>query len=199
MVSKLVLPQCEQHPTHMNHSPPPEKPLRIQIMGFNKYLDRLFDDGTKLPTPKHEADIAEDFIEPGLRLARMAFRLLYGRDPEPETSWDMIPQHQYDHLLEAYAVTFDHLVRPDNEDDPETLMMNVIDPNDPSVACHLKVDKSRYSWAELVLLKVPRCCQDRTGTTDRWRINCEEIAKASVERSLIWCKRCIIPHLQETS
>lgn len=96
MTFKLVLPQCGQTPTCVNHPPEWEKPLRIQIIALNKDLDNLFDDGLKMPTPKSSMDRAAEFIEPGLRLVQMAFRLLYGRDPDPGNPSDMVPRHQYD-------------------------------------------------------------------------------------------------------
>ncbi|KAI0489837.1 hypothetical protein F4859DRAFT_462554 [Xylaria cf. heliscus] len=194
MVFKLVLPQCEQTPTCVNHPPEPDKPLRIQIIGLNKDLDNVFDDGTKWPTPKSSLDKATEFIEPGLRLVQMAFCLLYGRDPDPGNPSDMVPRHQYDiwrgatedrvllpkPILEGYAITFDHLLGPDDEDDPETLMLNIINPNDPQRAGFIMIDTSPYtSGPEPVLLLVPRCCQVRKGTTDRRRIN-REIREAKL-------------------
>ncbi|KAI0102205.1 hypothetical protein GGR51DRAFT_298461 [Nemania sp. FL0031] len=194
MAFRLVLPQCEQTPTCVNHPPESEKPLRIQVMGDNKDLNNLFDDGTKMPTPKSSMDKAKEFIKPGLELARMTFRLLYGRDPDPGNPSDMVPRHQYDiwrgatadrvllpePILEGYAITFDHLLGPDDEDDPETLMLNIVDPNEPPIADLITVDKSPYiSKSEPVLLLVPRCCQVRKGTTDRRRIN-REIREANL-------------------
>jgi hypothetical protein len=80
----------------VNHPPQWEKPLRIQVSSLNKDLDNLFDDGIKMPTPKNSLDRAAEFIEPGLRLVQMAYRLLYGRDPDPGNFSDMVPRHQYD-------------------------------------------------------------------------------------------------------
>ncbi|KAF2964885.1 hypothetical protein GQX73_g8682 [Xylaria multiplex] len=200
MVFKLILPQCEQTSTCVNHPPEWEKPLRIQISGWNKDLDNLFEDGLKMPKPKSSMDRATEFIEPGLRLVQMAFRLLYSRNPDPATPSDMVPRHQYDiwrgatpdrvllpepmqrdyTRLEGYTITFDHLLGPGDEDDPETLMLNIIDPNDPVRADHMTISKSPYtSGSEPVLLLVPRCCQVRKGTTDRRRIN-REIREANL-------------------
>ncbi|KAI0535877.1 hypothetical protein GGR58DRAFT_515031 [Xylaria digitata] len=206
MAFKLVLPQCEQIPTCVNHPPEWKKPLRIQVMGLNKDLDNLFDDGIKCPRPRapylapwrlelpfsegsqleRHVDRATEFIEPGLRFVQMAFRLLYGRDPDPRNPSDIVSRHQYDiwrgatadrvllpePILEGYAITFDHLLGPDDEGDPETLMLNIVDPNDPPEADLITIDKSPYtSGHEPVLLLIPRCCQVRKGTTDRRRIN----------------------------
>ncbi|KAI1171012.1 hypothetical protein F4777DRAFT_566894 [Nemania sp. FL0916] len=195
MAFKLVLPQCGQTPGCVNHPPEPDKPLRIQIMGLLNDIDNLFDDGMKMPRPKHTEKLAADnFIEPGLRLARIGFGLLYGRDVDPGNSSDMVPRHQYDvwrvatpdrvilpePIHEAYAITFDHLLGPEHEDDPETLMLNIVDPNDDAEAKFITIDKSLYtSETEPVLLLVPRCCQVRKGTTDRRRIN-REIREAKL-------------------
>ncbi|KAI3332454.1 hypothetical protein HD806DRAFT_480605 [Xylariaceae sp. AK1471] len=168
-------------------------------MGLNKDLDNLFDDGLKMPTPKSSLDKAADFIEPGLRLVQMAFRLLYGCDPDPGNPSDMVLRHQYDiwrgatadrvllpePILEGYAITFDHLLGPDDEDDPETLMLNILDPNDPLIANFITIDKDPYtSGPEPVLLLVPRCCQARKGTTDRRRIN-REIREAKLPEEVL--------------
>ncbi|KAI1192175.1 hypothetical protein F5B17DRAFT_379746 [Nemania serpens] len=145
MAFKLVLPQCEQISTCVNHSPEWEKPLRIQVMCSYDDVDRLFDDGTKMPRPNSSLDQPAKLIEPGLRLARMGFRLLYGRDPDPGNPSDMVPRYQYnlwrgatkdrvilpEPILEGYVITFDHLLGPDDEEDPETLMLNIEDPNNP--------------------------------------------------------------------
>ena len=99
MVTKLVLPSCERDPTHPNHPPQLQKPLRIQIMGMSKHIDSLFDDGAKIPqeavqTPGVNSPGAE-FDETGLRFAKMAFNLLYGRDPNPDVAADFVPRHQH--------------------------------------------------------------------------------------------------------
>ncbi|KAI0206540.1 hypothetical protein F4808DRAFT_407775 [Astrocystis sublimbata] len=199
MTSKLILPQCEQTPICVNHPPEWEKPLRIQINAHYDDLDKVFEDGMKMPRLNPmDVEKATDFHEAGLRLARMAFRLLYGRDPDLENPSDMVPRHQYrlweratkDHDTSpldskpmSYNITFDHLLGEDDEDDPETLMLNSVDPHDASVANLMKIDMTPYmSVDEPVVLLVPRCCQTRAGTTDRWRINVEiKEAKLSPE------------------
>lgn len=95
MYSKLVLPQCQENPAHLNHPPPPEKPLRIQIEGDLKYLDKLFLGGIKITQPDVNDDRPVDFAEPCLELVQMTFKLLYGRNPDPDNPLDMIPRHQY--------------------------------------------------------------------------------------------------------
>ncbi|KAI1745540.1 hypothetical protein F4680DRAFT_105724 [Xylaria scruposa] len=153
-----------------------------------------------MPTPKRPLDRAGKFIEPGLRLVQMAFQLLYGRDSGPGNPSDMVPRHQYDiwrgatkdrvllpePILEEYAITFDHLLGTHDEDDPETLMLNIVDPNDTTRADLIIIEKSPYtSGPEPVLLLVPRCCQVRKGTTDRRRIN-REISEAKLPEEVLF-------------
>lgn len=95
MSSKLVLPQCQENPTHLNHPPPPEKPLRIQICGDLEYLDKLFQNGNKIARPETSAALPAHFDEPCLELVQMAFKLLYGREPDTEVPRDIVPRHQY--------------------------------------------------------------------------------------------------------
>jgi hypothetical protein len=74
--------------------------------------------------------------------------------------------------IDGYGITFDHFVDPAEDNDPDTLMMNVFDPSDPEVATYLKLDLDRYTPSpESFVLIVPRCCQLRQGTTDRKGIN----------------------------
>lgn len=99
MLTKLVLPSCERNPTHPNHPPQLQKPLRIQAMGLSKHIDSLFDDGAKIPqeavqTPGVDSPGAE-FDATGLQFAKMVFNLLYGRDPTPDVAADFVPQHQH--------------------------------------------------------------------------------------------------------
>ena len=74
--------------------------------------------------------------------------------------------------IEGYGITFDHFVSSAEDDDPETLMINLLDPADSEAAKYCKVDLSQYSaGTESVVLLLPRCCQLRRGTTDRKGIN----------------------------
>jgi hypothetical protein len=62
--------------------------------------------------------------------------------------------------IDGYGITFDHLVSPIEDEDPETLMMNIFDPSDPEAAKYFKVDLGRYNiGTEPLVLLVPRCCQ----------------------------------------
>ncbi|KAI8624727.1 hypothetical protein F5Y19DRAFT_453022 [Xylariaceae sp. FL1651] len=155
-------------------------------MGEIEDLNKLFDDGLKMPTPEYHQDIGTEFIEPGLRLVQMAFRLLYDCDPDPGNPSDIVPRDQFnlwrvatpdrvmlpEPILEAYSITFGHLLGPGDEDDPETLMLNIMDPYDPVRSKIITFDKTPYTLGpEPVLLLVPRCCQTRTGRHDRERIN----------------------------
>lgn len=74
--------------------------------------------------------------------------------------------------IDGYGITFDHLVDPTDDEDPETLMLNACDPNDPEMAQYLRLDVERFFTAnESAVLLVPRCCQVRRGATDRKGIN----------------------------
>jgi len=89
--------------------------------------------------------------------------------------------------IDGYGITFDHLVSPTEDEDPETLMTNIFDPSDPEAAKYFKVDLGRYNiGTEPVVLLVPRCCQLRRGTTDRKGINNQvKEAKSAYRRSQV--------------
>ncbi|KND88830.1 hypothetical protein TOPH_06519 [Tolypocladium ophioglossoides CBS 100239] len=167
MPANLVIPPCEQNPTHPNHFPRHDKPLRVQILGLNETINQLFNDGTKMPSQERPITSAVDFDEAGIRLAKMAFKLLYGRDVNSKDQSDFVPRYHVD----GYGITFDHLI-PDADDDPETLMMNVCDPFEPEASIYFKLDLERYKTGlESSVLLVLRCCQLRKGSTDRKGIN----------------------------
>ncbi|KAI1178933.1 hypothetical protein F4777DRAFT_40991 [Nemania sp. FL0916] len=187
MASKLILPPCADSPAHMHHPPPPDKPLRIQVGGHLDWIDQLFDDGTKIFRPEATFFSLDEYAEPCLRLIKMSFNLLYGRDPDPETPLDMVLRYQ-SYIFQgrtgdkppekdipiSYYFTFDHLVGPENDLDPDTLMLNLVDPNDHQHSQLVRFDVGPYtSGSEPVMLLVPRCCQTRKGTQDRGRINIE--------------------------
>ena len=77
--------------------------------------------------------------------------------------------------IDYYGVTFDHLVPPDDED-PEVLQINIIEMDDDGGAYaneHLPFQVNAAEYTGRRVLAVPRCCQKRKGTQDRWRINFE--------------------------
>lgn len=85
--------------------------------------------------------------------------------------------------IDYYGVTFDHLV-PADDDNPEVLQINIIEmDNDGGQYADeelpFKVVPAEYTGKKV--LAVPRCCQRRKGTQDRWKINfevAERIARA---------------------
>lgn len=95
MPARLVIPLCEQDPAHPNHLPSSDKPLRIQVLGLNKTINKLFNDGAEMLSQDLHVTSGVDFNETGLQLAKMAFGLLYGRDVNLGNPSDFIPQHQY--------------------------------------------------------------------------------------------------------
>jgi hypothetical protein len=201
MPARLIIPPCQQNPADRNHPPRLDRALRIQVLGSNQTINKLFSDDTKMPS--HIVSPI-DFDDAGLELAKLAFRLLYGREVDPRNPSDFVPRHQYNTFhgkygecppwehtcvdkypyirlvsansivldsVDGYAITFDHLVSPTDQD-PETLMMNICDPGDTEAAKYFKVDFAQYNvGTESVVLLVPRCCQSRRGTTDRQGIN----------------------------
>ncbi|KFA48719.1 hypothetical protein S40293_11452 [Stachybotrys chartarum IBT 40293] len=123
----------------------------------------------------------------------MAFKQLYGQEVNTNNRTDFIPRYQYstfwgkygecepwEHVVDGYGITFDHFV-PDDDEDPETLMMNIYDPSDPASAQLAKLDLGPYSTSSTpTVLLIPRCCQLRQGTTDRKGIN-DQLREAELE------------------
>lgn len=76
-------------------------------------------------------------------------------------------------MIDYYGVTFDHLV-PDGDINPEVLQINIIEiEDDGGVYANqwllFTVDPDEYIGKKV--LAVPRCCQKRKGSQDRWRVN----------------------------
>lgn len=77
--------------------------------------------------------------------------------------------------IDYYGVTFDHLVPPADDAFPEVLQINIIDMDEDdgefanSGILPFHVDAAAYIGKRV--LAVPRCCQNRKGSTDRKRIN----------------------------
>jgi hypothetical protein len=70
-------------------------------------------------------------------------------------------------------VTFDHLV-PADDTNPEVLQINIIEVEDDhgvyaNTWLLFAVDPAEFIGKKV--LAVPRCCQKRKGTQDRWRVN----------------------------
>lgn len=76
-------------------------------------------------------------------------------------------------LIDYYGVTFDHLVPPDDLN-PEMLQINIIeieDDNGVYANTWLSFEVDPMEFIGKKVLAVPRCCQKRKGTQDRWRVN----------------------------
>lgn len=76
-------------------------------------------------------------------------------------------------VIDYYGVTFDHLV-PADDINPEVLQINIIEiEEDNGVYANtwlsFTVDPAEFIGRKV--LAVPRCCQKRKGTQDRWRVN----------------------------
>lgn len=76
-------------------------------------------------------------------------------------------------MIDYYGVTFDHLV-PADDTNPEVLQINIVEIEDDGGAYANKYNPLEIDPAEYIgkkVLAVPRCCQNRRGTTDRRRVN----------------------------
>ncbi|WDK09221.1 arginine deiminase type-3, partial [Colletotrichum graminicola] len=161
------------------HPPRIEQPLRIQIEGPLKSIQKL------LPSMVWETSYqAPKFPQAaGLALAELAFWQIYGVDVRPDVRGDMVVRDEYmgwvrkENMtleeIDYYGVTFDHLV-PLDDVDPEVLQINIIEMDDDdgeyaNKYMSFSVNASEYTGKRV--LAVPRCCQKRKGTQDRQRVN----------------------------
>ena len=103
MPARLVLPPCQQNPARPSHPPSPDKPLRILVLGLSRIINKLFDNGTKIPPQDHRVVSPVDFHETGLQLSKMAFRLLCDRDVDLGNPSDFILRHQYNTFRGKYG------------------------------------------------------------------------------------------------
>ncbi|QPH15623.1 hypothetical protein C2857_000082 [Epichloe festucae Fl1] len=182
MALELYIPPCIKVPVHPHHPPPAGKSLRIHIQGPLVSVQKL------VPEAQRHIDVFNQiFPQPaGPLLARLVFEKLFGRQPQAETiSGDLIIRDQYLgwvmegkkplNQIDHYGVTFDHLVPPE-ENDPEVLQIHILEIDDDggayaNEALPFKVDPADYT--DRRVLAVPRCCQKRKGTQDRFRVNYE--------------------------
>ena len=70
------------------------------MLGSNEIINKLFDDGTKMPP---HAVSPVDFEDSGLQLAKLTFKLLYGRDIDPRNPLDFVPRYQYNTFHGKYG------------------------------------------------------------------------------------------------
>ncbi|KAH8716952.1 hypothetical protein GQ44DRAFT_395440 [Phaeosphaeriaceae sp. PMI808] len=176
MSLKLFIPPCIHEPPHQNHPPPRYKPLRIEIQGPLETIQKLRPDVAWHPL--------KPFPQPaGRTLASLAHQTLYGEDDVCSPKGDLPIRHEYlawamegrrplDYI-DYYGVTFDYLV-PADDTNPEVLVISIIEvDNDGGEFAnkHLSflVDPTEYTGKKV--LAVPRCCQVKKGTKDRWRIS----------------------------
>ncbi|KAK4104119.1 hypothetical protein N658DRAFT_243404 [Parathielavia hyrcaniae] len=186
MAFALHIPPCTVFctPAHPLHPPPLEKPLRIQIEGPVVAIRML------LPGISWHTDPLSLVIpqRAGPELAKLAYRVIYGRHVRPEFANDQVVRDEYlgwvtDVIpfrhIDYYGVTFDHLV-PANDPDPDVLQINILELETDSGPfangwayanwyLRFAVDLADYTGKKV--LAVPRCCQKRRGTQDRARVN----------------------------
>lgn len=80
MALDLYIPECTAKPAHPLHPPPFKKALRIQIEGPTLSIERLF---PLVSWPTDPQNLV--FPQPaGLKLAKLAFQVIYGNQPEAE-------------------------------------------------------------------------------------------------------------------
>ncbi|ESZ95234.1 hypothetical protein SBOR_4346 [Sclerotinia borealis F-4128] len=181
----LHIPTCLSTPPHPLHPPNPDLPLRINIEGPILALQRLLPEVPwQVPPARHNVS---GFPMPGgPALAALAFREIYGRDPRADVAGDgdrdmVLRDESKAPIIEArpiamidyYGVTFDHLVPPEDPD-PEVLQINIVEIEDDGGVYANRYNPFDIDPAEYVgkkVLAVPRCCQNRKGTTDRLRVN----------------------------
>ncbi|KGO48616.1 hypothetical protein PEX1_103540 [Penicillium expansum] len=97
----------------------------------------------------------------------------------PDIPWRLdlpgrtLPQLAGPELIGYYGVTFDHLV-PTHDINPEVLQINIIEIEDDNgiyANTWLSFAIDPTNFIEKKVLAVPRCCQKRKGTQDRWQVN----------------------------
>ncbi|KAI9667755.1 MAG: hypothetical protein M1821_000572 [Bathelium mastoideum] len=184
MAFELFIPKCTHAPAHELHSPSVERPLRINIEGPLVSIQRLLPNVTW-----HMETEAPDFPqEGGPALAKLTYETLYERSLDNETGDEVVIRDEYlgwvtesrpSAEIDYYGITFDHRVPP-GDDDPDILQINIIE---TFVSSGPYADGLAYAkeWVrpsigsevhgEGKVPAIPRCCQNRKGTTDRWRTN----------------------------
>ncbi|GAB1215659.1 hypothetical protein ATERTT37_004851 [Aspergillus terreus] len=155
MALPLYIPLCMHTPPGKHHFPPLDKPLRIQIEGPLVAIQRL------LPDISWRLDLPDQtFPQPaGPELARLAYQKIYGRDVCLEVSGDLLVRDEY---------------LGSDDPNPEVLQINIIEiGDDHGIYANqwllFAVDPEEFIGKKV--LAVPRCCQKRKGTQDRWRVN----------------------------
>ncbi|KAJ5676269.1 hypothetical protein N7462_009166 [Penicillium macrosclerotiorum] len=184
MALPLFIPPCIRNPAACDHFPSPDKPLRIQIEGPSIAVERL------LPhTVWRLAEFGEgQFPQPAApELARLAYQAIYGHDAHSQIPGDLVVRDEYlgwvaknppEPVIDYYGVTFDHLVPP-GDHNPEVLQINIIEVENDDGAYAREAFAKKWLVSEIdpadfigkKVLAIPRCCQGRKGTQDRWRVN----------------------------
>ncbi|KAJ5669362.1 hypothetical protein N7462_010432 [Penicillium macrosclerotiorum] len=178
MALPLFIPPCIFAPARCYHFPPSDKPLRIQIEGPTIAIEKL------LPHTVWRPEFGNEPFpqQAGPELARLTYQTVYGHDVLPDIPGDLVVRDEYlgwvsekypEPVIDYYGVTFDHFVPP-NDPNPEVLQINIIEiENDngayASEGLLFAVDPTDFIGKKV--LAIPRCCQERKGTQDRWRVN----------------------------
>ncbi|EJT79086.1 hypothetical protein GGTG_04175 [Gaeumannomyces tritici R3-111a-1] len=112
------------------------------------------------------------------------------------------PQDQY----KVYAVTFDHLIPPD-DDDPQTvcpIIYELEEKGPESDVAHVNervlFPVGPVDYVRKRVLAVPRCCQTHTGADDDYRISgCVQIRDGNPTREVFVLSKELPPFLESPS
>jgi len=87
----FYIPPCTLTPPNPLHHPPLDQPLRIEVQGQLKDFQKVLPEAPWLIDGKPSA-----FPQPsGVKLARLAFREIYGRDVQTEVAGDFVVRDEY--------------------------------------------------------------------------------------------------------
>lgn len=103
MVPTLTfVPVCVEQPSHPNHPPPAEKPLRISVMGPLYAIQKMF------PEVNWPGEISPDrsfLVEAGTHLSNLVFSTIYDCGPDKSRSDDFIFKRAAYNRLKGSAPT----------------------------------------------------------------------------------------------
>lgn len=96
------VPVCAEQPSHPNHPPPEDKPLRVCVLGPLYAIEQICPD-VKWP-PGFSSD-RSFFDEAGTHLSRLTFSVIYGREPDESRSDDLIFKESAYNIRKGFAHT----------------------------------------------------------------------------------------------
>lgn len=96
------VPVCVEQPSHPNHPPPAEKPLRVSVMGPLYAIQKMF------PEVNWPGEISPDrsvLVEAGTHLSNLVFSTIYGCGPDKSRSDDFVFKRSAYNRLKGSAPT----------------------------------------------------------------------------------------------